>query len=142
MKSLSAHSADFKATIYVFVGIIISFIFLGSSTDLGVLRYLFALLVLITFCYIAHRRHRFTYNVFFDEKYFILKNKEEVRKIEISNVKCVEDTFGKIVIMGFHYKKYRVSFINEFQNEEEVEFSVSTMNDDFWEFKNRIDGKI
>ncbi len=46
-----------------------------------------------------------------DNQYFILKNKEEVRKIEISNVKCVEDTFGKIVIMGFHYKKYILAAI-------------------------------
>lgn len=131
MKTLSKNNAELRIIPPIIISVILSLLALNF---IGTYSFLFIILGII----FGYRKYIKVYNLLFDEKHLILKNRKQQRKIDLGNIRKIELTLSDLRIMGFQFYEYKINFKNESGLLETVNFFGSNIDSPLWDFQDLI----
>ncbi|MEP0263512.1 hypothetical protein [Dokdonia sp.] len=138
MKTLSKYNPELKITIPVIISFLIILIVFIVLMDQNIPKYIVLFGILIVCSIWIHKRYTESYRLFFNEKHFLLKNKNSERNIALEDIKRVKSIFNDMKILGSQIYQYEIDFENEIGVYETINFYISGMNSSILEFKNLV----
>ncbi len=138
MKTLSKNNATLKMPLPILITLFSCVILYSILANYSTIKYLVVLSVLVLGILWMVKKYKGTYDLFYDHEYLILKNTDIERKIPLKNIQSITLTSGKMRIMGFSFYEHTISFKNEADYNEAINFYVFSLNESFWDFQDLV----
>jgi hypothetical protein len=138
MQALSKYNTSLKLMLPILLIAIVAIFPLVMIEESNFIKYL-VLAGILTAGYLWLRMTYFgAYNLFFNDKYLILKNEKRERKIGLDQITKIKLTMSDIKLMGFQFYEYEIDFRNEAHKMESKSVFISNLKDDLWDFQDLV----